>query len=517
MNGSEEINEDQALIDSDPKANLWALVFANIKRTIPTALSYDFSLGLPIIGAMMTHAGEGKAAPVTTMAINTVGFLMFATILPSSFELGRLKGELEELEKISLTEPNAQLNTIDEIKNAIIRTPKNAIIASQIGTGAICVFVFSAPILSLLGQRPEIANTAQDFLRYYAPFFLVFTPRLAMEFVLLTHKNQNWAMGIADSALIVTFVAQYLFGFQVPHLKAVTGLAIGSGLGMVLTFSGFTARVLALFGPREFCSHFFSWEANDIKQIKGFLTNALPIMFNLVCEVSTGFALSLIAGTLPGDAIEKQNVATVYLTLNTVLVAASGQTASLMVSEALGRLKANSALVHEVQLAGAAGNLANFTVQILPALFVTVFPMPFAYIIGAPQSLNINELRNLLMLTVLFTLIDGFRYNMLQIARALGANLLPSLTSSGAVWLGVGLAYVLSKDTSLGVLGLPVGLATGAAIGAAALIPQASKALQEKMPYRTNAQNSLLFFCSCGNDANTHSETPVVVGETLQY
>lgn len=473
---SETGSKSEALIaknESSERRNndtFWTAFFNHIKQTIPTALSYDFSLGVPITQVGMTHLGEGNAAPSTTSLLNTLGYLQFAAVIPTANTLGGLFGELEakkcQLEKEANGAAKELLKTeISNLRQKISRTPRNGIIAGLVAAPTILVMVYAKDVLIFFRQDEEVAEASEDFFRAYAPFFSAVSMRLGMEFVLLTSNKQTIAMLIADGALLATIALQYTFAFELS--QGLEGLGRGSGMGILLTTTGFTTYITLTYKDFSFLKSFFSWAAEDAQQVWELIKAGGPIILTVMSDILANLAINFMAGVLPGDALAMQNVATEFLNINTFITAASSQTTSLNVARLNGGVAAGEVLPYSVRRAAIAGVVATTALQLPLIIFVSSATAEFASLVGEP--VDDSTAQHLMLLTTGYALIDALRNNMLYMLRALGDNVRPSIASSAALWLGVGASYALSTCTQLGVLGLPVGLSGGALLGTAIL------------------------------------------------
>lgn len=481
---------------------LSVMVLNNIKRTIPTILSYDFSMSVPIIGFFMTRLGFGYAGPATITLLNTVCGYLLASVLPASFTLADLFGQLavKEDQQSQLSDHESDEykrldNEIVNLKSQIAGVPKNAIVAGLVSIPGYIVLGFSRSVLSLLGQSKAIANASQEFLIPYVCFFITYMPRLVMEFVLLSSKKQVASMLIACSALLITAGIEYAL---VSHAKlGLTGLGLGAGAGLMLTFWGFSAYVAYHFNGFGFFKSFLRWSHKDLQSIWNHLKAAAPIIATILSDVSTAFVISILAGLLPDNAVEIQNVGTQYLNWNLLITYAVSQTTALIVAEQKGKAKAGGVNYNTVQRSALAGLIANIILQLPFALFVTGGTKIFVELLGA--NVDQTQARNLLLATVSYAFTDSIRYNLLQSLRAVEDNTMPSIISSSLLWLGVVFSYLLSNHTSLGVIGLPLGLTIGGLAGIAFLLqrmgnklnPTALQANQRNNAHSTRPFNRL--------------------------
>lgn len=422
-------------------------------ETLQTAAAYDFSLLFVELQLYITHLGKGAAAPAITSMLSILGYLQFSAVMPTSNTLPGLLGELKKKEDLLDNKADhTQLNNeIIKLKKIISNTPKNGIAAGLVWTPAIIfVMVYADDVLLLFKQNENVTEPAENFFKAYAPFFTMIPLRLGMEFTLFSFNKRLAAMLIADSALLATIGLQYILTYQVPlDLK---GLGLATGTGAVLTSVGFSAYVAIHFKDFKFLKSFLSWTREDVGQIWSLIKEQIPMIACAVGDVLANFATNNIAGTLPGNALVKQNVATAFLNFNMILIAAGAQTNAMR----LGYQNGNKEPGHSLRLSTLAGITAVSSLQLPLMLFVSFFPSQFATLVG--ESVEESEMQKLMLLTVAYASLDSLRVNILSILRALGDNLKPSVASSLSLLLGVLGSYGLSVYTELGVTGLPIGL-----------------------------------------------------------
>mgnify|MGYP002132798541 CR=1 FL=1 len=469
---------DERSLEAEDTESVPSFFIKNVKRTLPTALSYDFSITLPVLGILITHLGYPTTAPAVVTMISTIGSLQCACVLPCAFTLGALFGELNEKEKV-LKEQQENVITLSKeitgLKNKIGRTPKNGVLAGLLFTPvAVLPMIFAEPVLSTLGQNEAVAASAQEFFRCYAPFFLTFSPRLAMAFVLFSSGHTTKAMLIVDSVLLATITLEYTLAFETP--LALTGLGLANGFGLSCTAIGFTAYVGYKFDGFHFIKNFFSYKSEDYQQVLGFIRMGGPIILTIVSDVAVSFAMSIFAGLLSEDILELQNIATQFVGLNAVITAAASQTTALMASEQRGKAKAGNLSYASIKRVAIAGIMANLVLQLPLICFSTVFSNEFSKMVGS--SPDESKIRQLLLINSAYLLIDAVRYNTLETTRALGDNGWPSFISSTLLWCGVGISYLLSNKTDLKEQGLPLGLLIGSLLGVLVLVNRLPSSIQ---------------------------------------
>ncbi len=453
LNPNSEGSEQKEEIDT----TFSGIFFYILVTTLLTAFTFDFSLGLFVLGAFMAHSNLAIVAPVVTAILNISGFFEFSLEFAASPALAEAFEELNSLEKLK------KIDEIAALKKRIGRIPRNASIVGCIGALAAFPMLFANGFLSFLGQNEIVSSTAQRFFRPYIPFFLLAILRLPFEFILLTTKKmqQKIIMAVmASGVLLCTSALQYALAFKTS--LGIVGLSIGAGISPILTLFLFTIYIARYYQNFGFFKSYISWEPGDYQQIISFLKNAGPMVLASVGDVSIPFILALIAGRLPGDALHLQNVASQIINFNTVIIAAGSQTTAIMIAG----LKKKS-WYDTIKLAAKTGVLVNFLLQLLVVGTIWIFPTPFINLIGA--NVDATEIFNLLLLTGVYTLIDGARYNMLQTTRSLGENVVPSAISTTLLLASAGTAYPLSQYTKLGLLALPTAMCVGASTSAAIL------------------------------------------------
>ncbi len=465
--------EAEISIDASFFTSLFWQALLIIKTTLPTALSYDFSFSLFILGTMMTQystdldsdeaTNTREAAALTTTFLNTVAFLIFSSALPAVYAIGGALGQLQN--------KNGDLKAEQEAKYAIAKIPRNVFLWSSIWTGAaIGVMANAKEFLMGLGQNERSAELTQDFLQNYSWFTLTFPARLGIEFMLLNLQDQNIAALIADTSLATFMGLAYYLGFQ--KNEGMKGFGLAAGAGVATTFVGFTAYLLKKYDKEyEFIKNWCSFTKKDLIQIKDLAQASLPVMGAMVADVSAGFVLNVVAGLTPG-VLAVQNYATQYVLLTLVFTASASQVGSMFIANARGKAKAGKTTTYaDVQNTAASALLATGGLSLFFGVLVSIFPKTLMALLGGNITPEIaTELSSVLPITAVGALLDSLRYTGLNSLRAIGDNAIPSLISSLSLWSGIGAAYWLSAIKGLGAQGIAAGYAAGGALGLSSLL-----------------------------------------------
>lgn len=483
-----------------------------VRMTLPTALSYDFSFSLFVLGAMMTNYSSTldsddaentrEAAALVTTFLNTVAFLMFSSVLPAVYEiggaLGTLGGPVKIKEEIAAMEAAERFENASEdlesaivriqappsieendrsVMDAVARIPRNmALWGSAWSLAAFGVMMDAKNVLTFLGQNERSAELAQDFLQAYAGFTLTFPARLGIEFMLLNLLDQKRAALMADSSLVAFMGIAYYLGFE--KAKGLAGFGLAAGAGVATTFVGFTAYLLKKYNHYfHFIKNWASFSYEDVKNTASLAWKSLPVMGTMVADTSAGFVLNLVAGLTPG-VLAVQNYATQYVLLSTVFTASASQVGSMLVAGARGAAKTPEekpgkyqGTYSAVRDTATSALLATAGVSTLLGLFVSIFPKAYTVMLGGAVTPEVEaELVSVLPITAVGTLLDSLRYTALNGLRAVGDNVIPSVISSLSLWSGIGVAYWLSAVEGWAAKGIAIGYAAGGALGLGSLI-----------------------------------------------
>ena len=422
----------------------WQLFWKYSQTTLTLTLMMDNEWGLVLLGLGITWLNHVTAAPLITSLLGIAYYTNFSIFYPIMADLSKMSGKLacEQEDKKNLTE---KINLI----------PRHGLIIAVVGWGIIIpILCFSGFFLQQLKQNAEVAKTTQQALRYFAPFFLFFSPRLLSEFFLVCFGQQTSAMKLATLSLAFATLLGSLFVF-IAHLS-LSGLMVACGTGVMLTAISFGLLCKKNLTQFDLFSSLCSPpNTEDIQEALSLLRRALPIVLVSISDVAMSFVLAILAGQLGQTQLKIQNGATQFLTFNYLLLASATQTMTISVSGCNEQLIPHKEKFTELKRIMRMVILSTLALQAPLAMFVIACPSEFALLAGSKTD---ARLRLFFTLNAGYALLNSISFNLLQALR----NLDDLWASSAGVFLlsivGTALAYTLSQHAKLDIMGLPLGI-----------------------------------------------------------
>ena len=324
------------------------------------------------------------------------------------------------------------------------------------------LFWFSGPILLALGQKPEVAAIAQDFLRIAA---LGMVPSLCVTVL------QSWlaALGRTQAVLWVTAAAvvvnaplayALIFGhWGAPEMGA-RGAALASLIVQVLSLAVLVTYAALLPDLRRFRLFQRFWRA-DWPAFWQVQKLGWPIGFASIAEGSLFHASALMMGWVGTVQLAAHGIAMEAASLAFMVHLGLSSAATIRVAQFLGtgdvadlRLAAKVALGLSVAVAAVVIGLFLGWPQGIIGLFLDE---------SKPESADILTFGiTLLALAALFQLADAMQAMALGLLRGLQDTRVPMVLAVISYWMiGVPVSYVLAFPLGLGGVGLWLGLVAG--------------------------------------------------------
>jgi MATE family multidrug resistance protein len=321
---------------------------------------------------------------------------------------------------------------------------------------AMAVMWFSAPLLRLAGQQPELIDEAVPFLRALAGVFIP-----SLWFMVLRHFTA--ALERPRPAMVLTFVAVVLnalvnyalvFGaFGLPEMGAV-GAGLGSTIVNVLCL---IALCWWLARDPQFASYHLShgWWRSTPARLIAYMRIALPIALTLGAEVGLFSIAALLMGQLGAAEVAAHQIALQWAAIAFMVPMGISQAATVRVGLAIGagdpraaRLAGWVAVVIGVAFMACTGllywNAAPWLIGLfLPERGGAVYPLAVAYLTWA----------------ALFSLSDGAQAVANGALRGLKDTAMPMVLACFGYWLvGLPVAIWLGHFTALRGVGVWIGL-----------------------------------------------------------
>lgn len=477
------------------------------KMTLTLMPAMDNEWNLFPLGIILTRKISSEAAPLITTIIDLAYFTNFSILLPSMLHISENASELKNKKNQEGLQEQEATQTSLLYRNSFMTSIANWFIITPI-------FCYSGSILTTLGQDKQAAETSQTFLRYFLPFYLFFSQRLLAEFFLVNFGKQVIAMKASILSLLLTTAAQYLIG-EYSNSK-LTALAIASGSGLILTSIAYNFLCKSQLTQFDLFTPFTRLpRSQDYQQALQFLLEAFPVLVVNTTDVIMGFVLAILAGQLGSDKLEIQNGATQFLNFNYFILAAATQTMIIHVSDYNKKQIPLTEKHEQLKKIIPIGILSTLILQLPLAIFVATFPKTFAQLVGSKIT---PELQGFFCLNILYALLNGVSFNLLQALRTLDDLFTSSLGVFIFSGVGATLSYLFSQKSSLGIFGLPTGVAIGTSLSIMFLITRFYAVLkkerekEKKLAQAENIQQSDYVPGSLPNNALTAFSS-----STIQY
>lgn len=435
--------------------------------TFPAHARATLALGLPLIGS---HLAQMALHVVDTVMLGWYGVTELAAVVigSSSFFVVFILGS--GFAQAVMPMVAASLGEGDEAQ--VRRDTRMGLwLSAAFGLLTYPLFWHSGAVLGALGQRPDVAALAQDFLRVaglgMVPALLV----MALKSYLAALNRTQVVLWVTLGAVVVNGVMNWflIFGNGGAPELGVVGSAIASLMVQLLTFA-----VLALYAGwlpelRRFRLWQRFWRAD---------WQAMGRVFRLGWPIGvTGLAES---GMFQASALMMGWIGTVELASHGIAM----QIASLAFMVHLGLSNAVTVRTGYADGAGdgsalRTGALAGIALSagfglVMVVLFLVV-PGPILSVfldMSKPEAAEIVAYGTVLLaLGALFQLTDAMQVMALGMLRGVQDTRVPMLLAACSYWLiGIPSSYVLAFPLGFGGAGLWLGLVIGLAFAASSLM-----------------------------------------------
>jgi multidrug resistance protein, MATE family len=457
----------------------WQAFRKIVGLALPMGASYTFSWSIFLSGIFIDRLQEQGAdqtdslgaSTLVTILFNTLGTLSIAVLFSISIYTGNQLGKLRQSNSQAPQTSDAQPA---DIREKISGVPING---TFIGSGFLLVTMpamyFSKSLLIALGQNPQTAEIAQRFLRPATNVLPSLMLRLVLEQVMFGFEKQRPPMYIAlfNFAIGVFLATSWGFGnCSFPRL-GISGLAYGFTIDSLLTCIGF-GLFLGLHPDFRDFNFFKRFKRNceDWEQIKDLLKIGLPIVFTVMNEIVAQLMVSLFTGWLGKDQIAAQNSGSVFTFLALIVLICPGQATCQEISREIGAKN-----YYNTNLYATYGLVCSMVFMAPLSLIALAAPQLFTNSLANSQAASAGVVvmgKRLMLITALGMPFDSARYNMLQVLRATGDHVMPTVISTSTLWGGVIVAYTLGFMTPLGIYGIALGYALGLIAGCVGLFPR---------------------------------------------
>jgi MATE family multidrug resistance protein len=331
------------------------------------------------------------------------------------------------------------------------------------------VLWFSAPLLRLLGQSPEIAGLAQDYLRIAA---LGLLPALWV----MVLKNYLAGLVLTRMVLVITLLAAALnvpanyalvFGnWGAPEL-GIRGAAMASVMVQLVSLALVAGYALWKLPEHQLFVRFWKPDAEMFARV---FRLGWPIGLTTLAEVAMFAAAALPMGWLGNVPLAAHGIALQITSATFMMQVGLSNAATVRAGNALGRrdvahLMKGARVVVALGAVGVALSIALFLA--LPEVLVGAFVDP-----ADPARAEIIATgKRFLFIAALFQLTDAAQVLHLGLLRGLQDTRVPMVMAGFAYW-GIGLPGTLlfAFPLGLGGIGVWLGLTCGLGVAAALLM-----------------------------------------------
>jgi len=318
--------------------------------------------------------------------------------------------------------------------------------------------------LAAIGQEPALVEEAGKYLRallWAMPPFLGF---VVLRSFISALERPGWALVMSIAAILLNALGNWLliFGNWGFPTLGIMGSGIASAFAMLCMFLSLAAVIVIDRRFRRY--HVFGrlWKA-DWSKLKAIWLLGLPIGAIVAFETTIFNAAAFLMGWLGEAELAAHAVAIQVVTLAFMTPLGIAQAATVRVGLAYG---AGDAL--GVTRAGWSAFILGTSFMVLTATAMITIPTPLIGIfldIHEPSHLPVLKLATVfLIVAAIFQLVDAAQVLAGGMLRGLHDTRVPMWYAAIGYWgIGLPLSYFLSQYTSLGGIGVWVGLASGLA------------------------------------------------------
>lgn len=435
--------------------------------TFPAHARATLALGLPLIGS---HLAQMALHVVDTVMLGWYGVTELAAVVigSSSFFVVFILGS--GFAQAVMPMVAASLGEGDEAQ--VRRDTRMGLwLSAGFGIATYPLFWHSGAVLTALGQKPEVAGLAQDFLRVaglgMVPALLV----MALKSYLAALNRTQVVLWVTLGAVVVNAAINWflIFGNGGAPELGVVGAAIASLAVQVLTFAALATYAGWLPELRRFNLWQRFWRAD---------WQALGRVFRLGWPIGvTGLAES---GMFQASALMMGWIGTVELAAHGIAM----QVASLAFMVHLGLSNAVTVRtgfadgagdrpgLRKGALAGVALSLGFGLAMVVLFLAAPVAILSVFLDMTKPEAAEIVAFGTVLLaLAALFQITDAMQVMALGMLRGVRDTRVPMLLAAFSYWgVGIPSSYVLAFPLGLGGVGLWLGLVIGLAVAATSLM-----------------------------------------------
>ncbi len=328
---------------------------------------------------------------------------------------------------------------------------------------------WSEPILRAIGQSPEVAGRAQDYLRIAGWGLIPGLIMMLMKSYLSALERTSVILWVTLAAAVLNAALNYvlIFGnFGAPELGE-RGAAIAS-----LTLFVVSALVLMIYAARSFPAHQLFvriWRA-DREALGRVYRLGWPIGLTSLSETGLFTGSAVLMGWLGTVPLAAHGIAIQIASATFVVHLGLSQAATVRAGRAVGR--------RDLPGLRGGGVVAIALSVLISALTIVVFLSVPGFLVGLfvdPTDPDRDAILAigvvLLAMAALFQLMDGAQVMALGLLRGVQDTKVPMIYAAVAYWIvGMPISYLLGFPLGLGGVGIWLGLVIGLAVAAVLLM-----------------------------------------------
>ena len=332
------------------------------------------------------------------------------------------------------------------------------------------LFLYSGPILLLLGQKPEVAAYAASYL-HIAGFGII----PALQFMVLRSflsalKRASIILYVTMAVLVLNAVFAYAFvlgHFGMPALGMKAAAYVAAGVNLF----GFVAAVIYIERVPMLAAYglFTRFWRPDWQPLGEVVRLGIPVGLMVLAEVSLFTVASLMMGWIGTVELAAHGIALQFASMSFMVPLGLAQAATVRVGLAAGAGKRV-----EVMRAGGAAVLLATGFALASCILFIVERESLARLFVDPASSNAAELiataGPFIIVAGAFQLFDGLQAIGAGLARGLKDSTVPMVLAIASYWgIGFTSAYALAFPLGFGGIGIWYGFMLGLAAASVAL------------------------------------------------
>jgi multidrug resistance protein, MATE family len=414
------------------------------------------------------------------MGMTTTDVVMMGRLGPNALAAGALGGNLYfgpmmmGLGLMLASSPMiaAELGRNRHSVREVRRTVRQSLWMAAFASIPIWIFLWhGGAVLAWMGQQPELAADAGDYLRAMLWATLPFYGYIVLRNFISALERPGWALAIVCFAVLFNAFANWcvMFGnLGFPKLELV-GAGIATSLSNILMFTG---MALVVTFERQFRRYrlFGRFWRSDWPRFMQLFKLGAPISGILAFEVSIFNAATFLMGLIGPVALAAHAIAIQIASVAFMVPMSIGQAVTVRVGRAYGAGN-HDAVTRAGWTALALG------VSFMAVMAIVMLTLPLWLIAGfirigdAANAAVVTTAVTFLALAALFQIVDGAQAVAAGMLRGLQDTAKPMLLAAIGYWgIGLPLGYVLAFPAGLGGKGIWLGLFCGLASVAVMLV-----------------------------------------------